>query len=167
MFKLFAFVVSLVLLVGCSSKKKNNLMALYEAKIEQGKMLQKTEKIQLYEGELTKVGLVATYLYLPSAKQTEDEKFIVGVHSDEEPLKEIYGNGNHLTLNGKEMQTIELLQPEDPRIKTASLTNQWNRYYLVTFPRIQEPKMVLHYEHHLYGSGDLYFAKVAKYLVKE
>ncbi len=53
--------------------------------------MQKTEKIQLYDGNVTKAMLTATYMYTKNFEKndTRDEEFIVGFHLEDEALENI------------------------------------------------------------------------------
>jgi hypothetical protein len=167
MFKCFVFLLGVVFLAGCSSKEEHDLTALYTAKMKQGKALQKTEKIQFYEDEVTQMSLVATYLYVPKITTTnDDEIFVVGVHAEDDSLATLSSKKEQLTLNDEAPKEIKLLQKGDERIQKVSFLNPWNRYYLVTFAHIKSKKLTLSYTHQKYGTGVLYFAKVAKYVLE-
>ena len=90
MFRLAMAFTGIVLLLGCTSKEETALMESYTKKINYHKQLQKTEKTQLYENNVTKVMMTATYLYTPTEDKndTRDEAFIVGVHLENEALEE-------------------------------------------------------------------------------
>lgn len=157
----------MAVLLGCTSKDEIELMKAYKEKIDYHNALQKTEKIQLYENNVTKIMLTATYLYHPveDKNDTRDELFVVGIHldndvSDDLPYK--------LLLNGKEAKKIEALKRDDVRLKKLSFISAWGEYYLMTFPHIGTKKITLVFESKRYGKGELHFAKVAKYsLTKE
>ncbi len=62
MYKLFLGLMVVVLFVGCSSKEEQDLMKSYTQNTQYHKYLQKTEKIELMDGENTVAILTATYL---------------------------------------------------------------------------------------------------------
>jgi len=154
----------IVLLLGCTSKEERALMESYTKKINYHKQLQKTEKIQLYENNVTKVMLTATYLYTPTLDKndTRDEAFIVGIHLEDEASDEL---SYSLLLNGIEAKEVRELSVDDARLKELSFISEWGEYYLVAFPHVKSKKMTLVFESDRYGKGELYFAKVAKYVL--
>lgn len=156
--------IGIVLLLGCTSKEETALMESYTQKIHYHKKLQKTEKIQLYENNVTKIMLTATYLYTRTTDKndTRDEPFIVGIHVEDETDEDLKYS---LLLNGKEAKTIQELNVNDPRLKELSFISEWGDYYLVTFPHIESKKVTLVFESEKYGKGTLHFAKVAKYVL--
>ena len=86
MLKSGILLIAIGFLVGCTTSKEDALMQSYQEKVDYHKQLQKTEKIQLFENNVTKVVLTATYLYTPNFKKFDqrDEQFIVGVHLEDE-----------------------------------------------------------------------------------
>jgi len=161
--------VSLMLVIfiffgGCSSKAQKELMADYEKNLKYSKHLQKTEKVQLYDGDITKALLTATYLY-DRDKSEDDEKFIIGVHlSDEYDDNNLTNSGYLITLNGKKAKSVEELDRDDKRLKDISFVTEWGVYYFVKFPHISSKRFKIEFESELYGKGKLEFAKVAKYI---
>jgi hypothetical protein len=154
----------IVLLHGCTSKEETALMASYTDKIKYHKKLQKTEKIQLYENNVTKVMVTATYLFTRTVDKndTRDESFIVGIHVDDEAAENV---SYSLLLNGKAAKDIKELSVDDERLKELSFISQWGEYYLVTFPHVNSKKVTLVFQSERYGKGVLHFAKVAKYVL--
>ena len=144
-------------------------MEAYSQKISYHKQLQKTEKIQLYQDQETKVLLTATYLYTPHYEKndTRDEIFIVGLHLHEEADDKMQSSEYTLTLNGQSPTEIERVQPDDARFKDLSFVTEWADYYLVTFPHVTNKKITLDFESEHYGKGTLHFAKVAKYVLNK
>ena len=165
MLRLLLGVMGIVLFLGCASKEEVALMKSYTEKIKYHKQLQKTEKIQLYENNVTKVMLTATYFYTPTADKndTRDEVFIVGIHLDEE-ADEL---GYSLFLNGSKVKELKPLRGDDTRLKELSFISEWGEYYLVTFPHVKSKKLTLIFESQAYGKGALHFAKVAKYVLTQ
>ena len=161
--------IAIVLLLGCTSKSEKELMEAYTQKIAYHKQLQKTEKVQLYQDDQTKVMLTATYLYTPNFElnDTRDESFIVGVHLNEKAFGKIESNEYNVTLNGALPKEIATLSHDDERLQGLSFFTDWADYYLVTFPHQSSKEITLVYEHKKYGKGTLHFAKVAKYLLQK
>lgn len=164
MFRLAIVLTGIVLLIGCTSKEEKALMASYTKNINYHKQLQKTEKIQLYENNVTKVMVAATYLYrpVPDRNDTRDEVFIIGIHLENDAAEAF---DYSLLLNGVEAKEVEALSRDDVRLKDISFISEWGEYYLVTFPHMKSKKITLVFESDSYGKGELYFAKVAKYVL--
>jgi len=108
--KLGILLIAIGFLVGCTTSKEAALIQSYQKKVDYHKQLQKTEKIQLFENNVTKAVLTATYLYTPNFKKFDqrDEEFIIGVHLEEETeidmkdIIEIFGIRD--TVNIKKMR---------------------------------------------------------------
>ena len=79
-------IITLVFFVACTSKEQKALMQTYEKEKDYHMKLQKTEKTQLYDGQVTKAMLTATYLFEQSTDKndTHDEVFIVGLFIEED-----------------------------------------------------------------------------------
>ena len=158
---------TLALLAGCTSKEEKALMQAYEKNRAYHKQLQKTEKVQLYDGDVTKVLLTATYLNKQNIDKTSkaDEVFIVGVYIEEGEKKSFDQEGYSLTLNSKTPKSIKKLQAEDPLLKHISFVSEWSHFYLVSFPHASSKSFKLIFQSDRYGRGELNFAKVAKYVL--
>ena len=159
--------IAIVLLLGCSSKQEADLIQGYSEKEAYHKQLQKTEKTQLYQDNVTKVMLTATYLYTPNFENndTRDEVFVVGLSMEGKASGALNSEENTLTLNGKKAKEIKALSLKDERLKDVSFVTPWSSYYLVTFPHESNDKITLLFESKRYGRGELHFAKVAKYVL--
>lgn len=182
-------IAALFLLMGCASKERVKLMKTYENEKQYYKRLIKTEKAQLYDGNLTKVTLTATYLNRNSrAKEgeddsflnyvnpfeifeekkehtpKEDERFIVGIYVDDDGAEESGLYDFNLTLNGKLPKTIVPVDQHDPRLKDISFVAEWSQFFLVTFPHIDAERLTMEFKSPQYGKGVLHFAKKAKYV---
>jgi len=85
MYKIFVMIITLVFFVACTSKEQKTLMQTYDKEKNYHMQLQKTEKTQLYDGQVTKAMLTATYLFEQSVDKndTRDEVFIVGIFIEE------------------------------------------------------------------------------------
>lgn len=167
MLRLSIAFIALALLLGCTSKKEQELMQAYSDKINYHKLLQKTEKTQLYENNVTKAMLTATYLYTQNYEKndTREEVFIVGIHLEDEESSYPETQEYTLTLNDHAAKEIKVLALDDERLKDISFVSEWGSYYLVTFPHVKSKKITLVLDSELYGKGVLHFAKVAKYVL--
>jgi len=182
-------ITAVVLVGGCTSPERVKLLHTYEKEKTYHKRLMKTEKVQLYEGNLTKVTLTATYLNRNSrAKEGEkdsfvnymnpfeifedrekrtpkkDERFIVGIYVDDEGMENEPLYDFNLTLNKKEPKSIQPLSQNDPRLKNISFVAEWSQFFLVTFPHINADRLTMKFVSDQYGKGLLHFAKRAKYV---
>ena len=162
-----SLLIAMVLLLGCTSKKEQELMQAYNEKIQYHKFLQKTEKTQLYEDNVTKALLTATYLYTPNYEKndTREEVFIVGIHLEDEASEYADTQEYNLTLNNISVKEVKSLALDDERLKDVSFVSEWGSYYLVTFPHVSSKKLTLVLDSEAYGKGLLHFAKVAKYVL--
>ncbi|MFK5975124.1 MAG: hypothetical protein QM493_01330 [Sulfurovum sp.] len=162
MVRLSLVVLMAILLLGCSKAEKN-LMAHYKKNLKYNKHLQKTEKLQLYQGNITKAMLTATYLYNPDTPKA-DEQFIIGLHLSDEVDEDDNSSSYLLTLNGKKANKVETLDNNDTRLKDISFVTEWGSYYIASFPHTKSKRFNLEFDSALYGKGKLEFAKVGKYI---
>jgi len=158
---------TIALLVGCTSKEEQALMQAFETNKSYHKQLLKTEKTQLYDGNITKVMLTATYMNEQNADKEykPDEVFVVGIYLEESEGVSFEDEGYSLTLNGNAPKSISILEEGDPLLKNISFVSEWNYFYLMTFPHVSSKSFKLIFESELYGKGELHFAKVAKYVL--
>ncbi len=156
-----------VLLLGCTSKEQKELMKSFEKEKIYHQNLQKTEKTQLYDGEVTKAMLTATYLFTKSEDKNDirDEKFIVGVYVEEGNDESFVNKGYTLTLNGNAPKSIERLNKNNSLLKEISFNSDWSQFYLITFPHTQSKSFKLIFQSDIYGKGELNFAKISKYVL--
>jgi hypothetical protein len=161
--------IAIALLLGCTTKQETDFIQSNSDNETYHKQLQKTEKIQLYQDNVTKILLTATYLYTPKLENhdTRDEVFIVGFSMQDQTSGALDSEGNSLTLNGKKPKEIKALNLNDEQLKHLSFVTPWSSYYLVTFPHQSTKKLMLLFESKQYGKGTLYFAKVAKYVLSK
>jgi len=159
----------MLLLSACTSKEEEALSKEYKKNSFYHHQLQKTEKVQLYDGPVTKAVLTATYLNEESKDKTykPDEVFIIGVYIEDEENDGAEYEGYSLTLNGKPPKTIQPLEENDPLLKDISFKSDWSYFYLVTFPYTPAKSFKLLFESEAYGKGELHFAKVAKYVLSK
>jgi len=157
---------AIILFEGCSSKEQDLLAKSYNEKKEYHKKLQKTEKIQLYDSQVTKAMMTATYLFEQSSNKNDkrDEVFVVGIYAEDEESNFLNKSKYTLTLNSVEPKSIKLLDENDPLLKDISFVSDWSKFYLVKFPHTSSKSFKLIFESDTYGKGELNFAKVAKYV---
>ena len=125
----------------------------------------KSEKLQLYENNITKVMFTATYL---NKEETESqhknvEKFIVGIHVEENNETLEHLGEYSLRLNGKRAEHFTVLNDKSKLLKNIPFRSEWSYFYLVEFPYAPKKKLILSIENTFYGSGSMHFSKVAKY----
>jgi len=156
---------AMALLTGCTSKEEKALMQAYEKNKSYHQQLQKTEKTQLYDGNITKALLTATYINEQNIDKEykPDEVFIVGIYIEESEEESFDQEG--YSLNDSAPKSIKILETDDPQLKHISFVSEWNYFYLVTFPYTPSKSFKLIFESELYGKGELHFAKVAKYVL--
>jgi len=185
----WSILAAALLLVGCTPPKEAaHLQQTFEKRKSYHKRLMKTEKVQLYEGNFTKVTLTATYLNRQGrAKEgeedsflnyinplelfekrdkkvnREDEKFIIGLYVDDDGIEEGETFNFDLTLNGKPPKSITPLAHSDPRLKDISFVADWSQFYLIKFPHVNAERFNIVFESAKYGKGTLNFAKKAKF----
>jgi hypothetical protein len=161
--------IAIALLLGCTTKQETDFIQSNSDEERYHKQLQKTEKIQLYQDNVTKILLTATYIYTSKLENhdTRDEVFIVGFSMQDQTSRTLDSEGNSLTLNGKKPKEIKVLNLNDEQLKHLSFVTPWSSYYLVTFPHQSTKKLMLLFESKQYGKGTLYFAKVAKYVLSK
>jgi len=104
--------ITMVLLVSCSSKKEDLLMKKYKEKQTQYKNLQKTEKVQFKENNITTLVVTATYMNKPTLDidDKSDEVFLIGVYSESQEIESLTSEEFNLTL--REVKTRKELKAE-------------------------------------------------------
>ncbi|RLA57959.1 MAG: hypothetical protein DRQ78_12850, partial [Epsilonproteobacteria bacterium] len=159
-----------ILLSGCASKEEKALLEKLKKNTNYHKRLKQTEKLQLFDVNGTaKVLLIATYLYEQSTEKNDskEERFIIGIQVSEEAEQSLQAEGYSLSLAGKAATSIVALEHTDILLKDLSFKSQWSSYYLVHFPHSSQKSFKLILSTQSYGSGSLYFAKVAKYVLSK
>lgn len=157
-----AIMIGLVLLLGgCSLKTENSFLQSFNQEKNYHQKLIKTEKIQFYDDNLTKILLTATYM--GESKQGE-ESFVVGIYADDDLLVEPGTKSLQLRLNGHAPIAIKPLSLRDKALKQLSFISEWMLYYQVTFSHSHLKRLDLKVMTPYYGEGSLHFAKIAKYM---
>ena len=98
--KLSLVLVAMMLLISCSSKEQDALMKVHQQKQDQYKYLQKTEKVQFKENNITSMTVTATYMNKPTTDldDTSDEVFLVGIFGEENEIESLTSDEFNLTL---------------------------------------------------------------------
>ena len=159
MYRLIVILTMAFWLVACTSKEAQNLEQRYKSKLDYHKALQKTQKVQFYQDRSTQALFTATYLNTQKDKN-QTERFILSVYQEDENLSYT------LKLNGKSPLAIKTLLATDPKLKNLSFVTQWGSYYLLEFPYSPSPKLFLTIQTTAYGKKQMYFSKVAKYVLE-
>lgn len=169
MLRMLMAIMVMTLLWGCTSKEEKALIKVYEKNKTYHRLLQKTEKIQLYEDKVSKLLLTATYLTTPPGEKLhkKDEVFLVGFYVEDEELGGLDGDNFFLTLDGKKAKSIKRLDKKSKYLKNISFNAEWNQYYLLHFPYTSKKSFHLILQSKPYGKGILYFSKVAKYVLSK
>lgn len=91
MLKLGILLIAMAFLVGCTTAREDALVHSYQQKVDYHKQLQKTEKIQFFDNNVTTIVLTATYLYKPNFEKNDKryEEFIIGIHFEDEGVENI------------------------------------------------------------------------------
>lgn len=161
-------IICLLLLSGCGNGERLALKDKIDKEKTYYKNLQKSEKIQFYEGNVTKALFTATYLFRQSIDKNDerDEKFIIGMFTDEES-SEVLGKDYLVTLDGMSPLSIQPLDEHSEYLKEIPVVTEWTSYYLVRFPHISKKNFYLTFISDAYGQKQMHFAKVAKYVISK
>ena len=174
MVKLFLGWVVIALLVGCSSKEEQALVDSYTKKNTYHKNLQRTEKVELYDGNASVAMLTATHIYTPNFEKndTREEVFIIAVSFEEPEISRLRfdikskdaGEDEYvLTLNKKKATKVLHLDASDKKLEHVSFVTGWGEYYEVKFPHVGT-KFSLEFSNPNYGKGKLKFSKIPKFV---
>ena len=174
MVRFFLGLLVISLLVGCSSKEEQALLASYGKKNQYHKNLLHTEKAELSNAEDTLAILTATHLYTQNLDKndTRDEVFIIGVQfEDAENSRLVFDktantlahNEYLVTLNNTPAKKVVHLDNDNPKLKEVSFVTDWGEYYEVTFSNAGT-KFSLIFENPQYGKQALLFSKKPKYV---
>ena len=145
---------------GCSQKSS----FLKEDKEQQSAMMY-TKKGELYNSLEIKASIVSTYLNPTQAqfKDSKEEVFLISIFIDNDSSNPkfhgIYNPDYTLTLNGKKSKSIKKLEFEDDLIKMAPIRNRWSVYYLVSFDKTDDEKLVMNFKNDAYGEVVLEYSK--------
>ena len=140
----------LVLFSGCADKNAFSKFEMNEKQELSANALQRS-KIK-YADKVN--GIVSTiYLNIVSPQEySEDEYFYVYVYVKNRDYK------FRFLLNEVEASSVEELQPSNKFTELTSVDDNWNKYYLVRFPK-QDDKLNFVFENGPYSSDILKFEK--------
>jgi len=166
--------VMVALIIGCSSKEEKSLVKAYTQNNAYHKNLQRTEKVELYDGNTSVAILTATHMYQPilDKNDSRDEVFIISVAFEEPEMSHLGFDSNTsltkdnvytLTLNNKKPLAVKHLDVDDEKLKNVSFVTGWGEYYEVIFPHAPA-RFTLEFSHKKYGKGLLYFSKKPKFV---
>jgi PBP1b-binding outer membrane lipoprotein LpoB len=182
--KLLTLIISIIVFVGCSSKKEQDLLKSYSKNIEYHKNLQQTETAELIVDGQRVAMLTATYMFRPTLDKndTRDEEFIIAVQFEEENSTMNFNkifvsavstssdtNTSHktneysLTLNSAKAIKVKKIQHGDTRLKTLSFVTGWSEYYHITFKHTKSTRVNLKFSSK-YANDMLNFSKIAKFV---
>jgi hypothetical protein len=110
--------ITMVFLLSCSSKEEDLLMKMHQQKQNQYKYLQKTEKVQFKENNVTSIIVTATYMNKPTSDidDKSDENFLIGIYSDALEIESLTSEEFNLTL--REVKTKKELKEEADKERT-------------------------------------------------
>lgn len=179
MYKQILLLSSLLLLLGCASKKENlttKECSDSKAFSMQGEVyhnsLVNTQKAQLSDAMETKALLTATYLNpvltkAPCAKaltafRDDGEYFFVGVYLSDAQTHHFNSQGYNLTLNGLEPIEVLAVAKNDPLMKQMPMVDNWSSYYKVKFEKSSLDNFSLTFENDQFGKDVLSYSKEEK-----
>ena len=154
-------------LIGCSSKVEKDFMKEWNSNLASYQNLQKTQKLQFYEENLTKMMMSVTYLESINEEKNNNEKFIINILTEEETPFDGLNLKYYFSLNGKKAIRSKKIDKEEIILKNISFLTPWGSYYLIEFQGTTSKKLLLSFNAKRYGKGTMYFAKVAKYILEE
>jgi hypothetical protein len=153
---------------GCTPSVPNDATSALKMFSKDKQALKYTKSAQIINSFETKAKITATYLSkLDTAKYGSDERFVVGIYivnDDDEAKKSGLNNKNFtLTMNveGKKLEAkvIGELKNEDELVRRIPHSDNWSRYYIVSFPTQKAQTLTLQYSHAQFGEATLNFSK--------
>ncbi|MCI0500141.1 MAG: hypothetical protein L0Y61_00135 [Epsilonproteobacteria bacterium] len=146
MFKKSVLAVTLLFMVGCSSKSALTILdgdVLYERGLEYSRV---GDVINSFE---TKAILNATYLNSTDSSKYDDKfhNFLVGIYitedNENEENKFLNNKKYTLTLNGQDINKSEELQTTHELWEHIPLKNPYAKYYIVSFNKQKNVNPIL------------------------
>ncbi len=151
--------LAMVLLSGCGPKE---LPSIISADKQYTESLRYTQKCSFDISLEEKALFIVTYLN-PIEHKKDKEYFFVRTFIDndfEDDTKAgLHHPGVTITLNGQKPLQIKELSKEDKLVKSMPFTQEWYRYYLVTFPKSKSKELKLTITFAPYGKKELRFVK--------
>ncbi|RLA72127.1 MAG: hypothetical protein DRG78_24265 [Epsilonproteobacteria bacterium] len=162
LFTLTIIILTFILFSGCQ-----NAMSVFkdtDSKYEIGLQHTKVKPI-VYKNE-TKAIINATYLNSvdKSKWNNNDENFLIGIYISEdneiENTKFIKNSRYKLSLNKKKYSNMKRISNDDKLYKHIPLKNPWARYYIISFKKDKEKKILnLEYINPIFGKVEMPFEK--------
>jgi len=169
MIKFVYMSITIILLIGCSSKEENIFRNNYKKNVMYNHALQKTETMQFYnlENNITKLLITATYHNQKSISKENigDEVFIFGLSMDDGEKNDFTVKNFSLLLNHKKVKSIKILKEGDTLLKDIAFASTWTKFYIVRFPYTSSKSLKLEIHSERYGRATASFGKVAKYIL--
>lgn len=152
--KVLTIAATAFLLGGCSVPGAFDMFQMDEAHEKSVEQLRTGSIVKSME---TKALVSSLYLNPVYPMEYKDgEYFILAVYFEktvQDTSKwSIEEHGYTLSLNSKAPVSVERLKDNDPRRKLIPVQNNWNKYYLVQFPKATEPTLTLQLENNQTGS---------------
>jgi hypothetical protein len=161
--KILFFLIALLLITGCETKVIN-VLHQNETQIT---LMKNTQRGQIINALDTIAMINATYLnsiLKPDNKEAKKyEIFVVGVYNNND-IKGYEKGGIHnpnysLTLNNSNYEKAKKADIAKMQISNYPFYNQWMKYYVVYFPKVDSNIMKLTYENKTFGKTTLTFKK--------
>ncbi len=126
-----------------------------------------TQKGQIIASFETKALLIATYLNpifndreCSICLDTSDgEYFLLGVFINGDRDNNLNGDGYVVSLNGVKPLELKELDRDDPFLKNMPMVNNWSKYYIAKFPKLNRDKLILNFKSDTFGEDNLKFVK--------
>lgn len=181
MYKKILLLSSLLLIVGCATKKeectvdeKSNFGQLFTKDEIYHTALINTQKAQLMASFETKALLTATYLN-PVFEQRKCRKrfknnmedaeyFFVGVYIENSKTHRFDRKGYSLMLNGLKPIEVKELDKDDPLRYEMPMVDNWSHYYKVKFKKSSKKKLNLIFKNDRFGKDMMHYSKGEKAL---
>ena len=154
---------TLLILTGCETK----VTAVLHQSPTQITIMKNTQRGQIVNSLDTVAMINATYLN-PTLKENDKEAkkyeiFLVGVYNSDD-IKGYKKGGIHnsnytLTMNKSNYEFAKKADVKKMQLTTYPFYNQWMKYYLVYFPKVDSDVMKLTYTNQKFGSTTLTFKK--------
>jgi len=158
------FLITLLFITGCETK----VTAVLHQSPKQITIMKNTQRGQIVNSLDTVAMINATYLnptLKPNNKEAKKyEIFLVGVYNSTD-IKGYDKGGIHnpnynLTMNKSNYEFAKKADVKTMQLSTYPFYNQWMKYYLVYFPKIDSNEMNLTYTNKEFGSTSLTFKKL-------
>jgi hypothetical protein len=160
-----------VVFCGCTSSVPNDAtsaLKMFNKDIFYDKALKYTKSAQIINSFETKAKISATYLSkLEPVNYGSGEQFLVGIYivNDDDDAKKSGLNNKNFSLAMSagdqkiEAKIVKELKNEDELVRRIPHSDNWSRYYIVSFPTEKAQTLTLQYSHAQFGEATLNFSK--------